>query len=274
MTRPIDRARPRARWLLAAALLGAALAASGCGSASSDSATSPTDDAIERLAGRYAHYDVVAYESSDMKTLIISYGFTDLRVEDGALTAEDSFCSSEHRSDQPIDVVLSDAATQAIDPVPTDVALTVVDGRARLSRPETPTGIGVELADPANEPLPTDPTDPRIADDDNDGKPGVTARISASGDLVGEIYLARREIFAYVVDEQSDASLVGTVSDRSEQLVIGASNKAFITQAEWVQHDDLAKSPILLVPVDDTWDCARLMSERDRIFPPTPDVDW
>jgi hypothetical protein len=150
----------------------------------------------------------------------------------------------------------------------------VIDGRARVSRPETPTGIGVDLEDPANEPLPTDPDDPRIADDDGDGKPGVTATITVSEALAGEIYLARREIFAYLVDEQPDGSLIGSVSDRSEQLMVGASNDVFLTQAEWVQYEDLSKSPIILVPVDADWDCDRLMAERNRVFPPNPEVDW
>jgi hypothetical protein len=252
----------------------------GCAGTSSGAESTPTTApsettaAADRLSGRYAHFDVVAYESTDMKTLIISYGFTDLSVEDGTLIAEDSFCSSEHRSDQPIKVELSDAATQAITPVPTPVTLTVENGVARVSRPETPTGIGVDLADPANDPLPTDPNDPRINDDDNDGKPGVTSKITVTEDLKGEIYLARREIFAYDVDEQPDGSLVGVVTDRSEQLVIDATNPIFLTQAEWVQNPDLTKSPIILIPVDDTWDCARLMAERPRIFPPTPVVDW
>ena len=76
------------------------------------------------------------------------------------------------------------------------------------------------------------------------------------------------------MDEQADGSLTGSVTDRSEQLVVGASDDAFITQSEWVQYEDLTKSPILLVPVDAGWDCDRLMAERDRLFPPTPEVDW
>lgn len=253
----------------------------GCGSSDSEQAASAettapaADPAAERLAGRYAHYDVVAYESTDMKTLIISYGFTDLAVVDGELQATESFCSSEHRSDQPISVQMSDAATSAIRPVPTTATLTTDDdGRAHVSRPATPTGIGVRLEDPANDPLPTDPDDPRIADDDNDGNPGVTAHITVSDALEGDIFLARREIFAYEVDEQADGSLTGEVTDNSEQLIIGATNDAFLTQAEWIQYPDLAKSPIILIPVDEDWDCERLMAERDALFPPTPEVDW
>lgn len=226
------------------------------------------------LEGRYAHYDVVAYEGDDMKTLIISYGLTDYDVVDGELITTDEFCFSEHRSDQPISVEFSDAATQAIRPVPIAVTVTSDGDGVHLSRPATPTGIGVRLEDPANDPLPTDPDDPRIADDDGDGKPGVTARITVTPELSGEIYLARREIFAYEVDLQDDGSLTGYVDDESEQLVIGASDSAFETDAQWEQYPDRSKSPIILLPVDRDWDCERLAAERDAIFPPTPEVDW
>jgi hypothetical protein len=266
-----------------AMLLGAAaLLASACGrdesgraSAQTTATTTPTDAAMERLAGRYAHYDVVAYEGKIMNSMIISYGFTDLDVVDGELVANDSFCFSEFRSDQPISVTFSDAATSAIKPIPSPVKLTTGDdGTVHLSRPETPTGIGIRLEHPATDQLPSDPADPRIADDDGDGKPGVTAKISLSGGVEGEIYIARREIFAYEVDEQPDGSLEGQVRDRSEQLVVGASNDIFLTQDPWTQHSDLSKSPIILRPVDRNWDCARLRSERDAMFPPTPNVDY
>jgi hypothetical protein len=266
--------------VLRAGLAALALMTVGCGGEGSPDAEAPTTTADpvaaarERLAGRYAHYDVVAYEGDGMKTLIVSYGFTDLIPQGDELVSADSFCFSEHRSDQPIEVSFSDAATQAIKPESVAVALKVAEGRARVSRPETPTGIGVRLEDPANDPLPTDPADPRIADDDGDGKPGVTATIRVSDTLSGEIYLARREIFAYEADEQADGSLRGYVIDRSEQLVVGASDPIFMTDAQWTQHPDPAKSPIILLPVESSWDCERLRAERPKIFPPTPEVDW
>lgn len=272
---------------LALGTLAAALV--GCGSSgpsastTSTTSTTPTKAAAPRsasgvdlqdLVGRYAHYDVVAYQSTDMKTLIISYGFTDLSVRDGELWAQESFCHAEHRSDQPIQTTMSDAATRAIKPIATPVEVAEQDGKVRISRPETPTGIGIHLEHPATDPLPTDPNDPRIADDDHDGNPGVTAHIEVSKDLQGDLYLARRERFAYDVDRQQDRSLVGTVTDKSEQLIIGASNPAFLTKAEWVQVPDRSKSPIILKPVAKGWDCDRLMEERPTLFPPTPEVDW
>jgi len=253
---------------------------SGAGDDGASGDTAPTAQdaltvAMQRAEGRYAHYDVVAYEGSGMKTLIISYGFTDLEVIDGELVSTESFCSSEHRSDQPISVDMSDAATQAIKPVPVATEVDIdPDGQLAFFRPATPTGIGIHLEDPANEPLPTDPTDPRIADDDDDGKPGVTVSISSEGGLDGELYIARREIFAYEVAEQPDGTFTGAVEDDSEQLVIGASDPIFMNEGQWVQVPDPTLSPILLVPVDSDWDCEMLMSNRDDLFPATPEVDW
>ena len=91
------------------------------------------------LVGRWAHYDVVAYEDDVMRTLIISYGFNDFSVVDGELVDASTFCFSEQLTDQPIDISLSDDATQAIRPVPTPVSVTVEDGVIRLQRPPTPT---------------------------------------------------------------------------------------------------------------------------------------
>ena len=61
--------------------------------------------------------------------------------------------------------------------------------------------------------------------------------------------------------------------DRSEQLIIGATNPLLtMAQGEWVQNEDLTLSPIYLVPIDDSYDCEKLMAERDDLFPPDPPI--
>ena len=150
-----------------------------------------------------------------------------------------------------------------------------VDGRLRVRRPPTPTPVGIRLADPATDVLPNDPTDPRIVDDDGDGRPGITVDITVGTGLRGQIYLARREIFAWTATQTGPDRLEGTVTDTSEQLLVGASDPLFATSAaQWAQIDDRTKSPIVLVRVGRNWDCARLAADRDRLFPPTPVVDW
>ncbi len=261
---------------------GVLLALTGCGDdgggSGGQAATTTTVPALpagaEDLVGRYAHFDVVAYEDDAMKTLIISTGFADLELRDGQVWNVQSFCHADAVSDQGIDVSISDAATQAIIPVDTPVEVTEADGALRVVRPATPTGIGIELEDPANDVLPSDPDDPRIVDADGDGNPGITSSVRVSDDLQGEIYLARREIFAYDVTQVSPDRLEGTITDSSEQLILGASDDVFLVPAQWEQIDDPERNPVIWERVDDTWDCERLAAERDDLFPPNPEADW
>lgn len=143
-----------------------------------------------------------------------------------------------------------------------------------MIRPATPTPIGIELDDPANERLPTDPDDPRIIDADGDGNPGITSSIEVGDGLRGEIYLARREIFAYDLTQESPDRLVGTITDGSEQLVIGASDPIFAVPAQWEQLDDPERNPVIWERVDDDLDCDGLAAVRDELFPPNPAADW
>ncbi|MFM8267118.1 MAG: hypothetical protein ACKOA2_03790 [Ilumatobacteraceae bacterium] len=246
------------------------------GDASSTTAPSTTIPVLgAEVAGRWAHLDVVAYEEGDLKTLIISFGFNDFEVVNGRVIDSASFCFAEQRTNQPIETSISDAATQAIRPPSTAIKVDLIDGRVRIRRAATPTPVGIVLADPAVESLPTDPNDPRIVDDDGDGKPGITVKIVVGDALEGELYLARREIFAYEAFLVSPDEIVGTVEDRSEQLVIGASDPIFTTAgSNWVQYADRSKSPIFLRRVTGDWDCARLARERDSLFPVIPEIDW
>ncbi|MCU0662639.1 MAG: VCBS repeat-containing protein [Myxococcota bacterium] len=239
------------------------------------------DRFLSSAAGRYAHYDIVAYEANmgpllgTFKNLIVSYGFTDLEWKDGKLIATDRFCHSEQLSNQEFVSTVPDALTQAIIPDSVEMeARQDLDGSFYLWRPQTPTLLGIHYEDSANTPLPKSikRTDPRLVDDDNDGKPGVTVFIDMFGKQE-EIYIVRREIFAFEARPGVDGVLEGVVHDRSEQLIIDATNILLkIGKQEWKQHHDLSKSPISLVPVGNGYDCERLMAERDDLFPPNPPV--
>ena len=264
-----------------------ALGAGACGSDGSDPGSAEAGaEGTERgattsipvpgadLAGRWAHYDIVAYEDDTLKTMIVSYGFTDFTVEDGQLVESEEFCTAEQVTDQAIQTSVSDAATQAIRPVSTPVEVTGEPGAWEVHRPATPTPVGIRLDDPATESLPTDPADAEVVDADGDGKPGITVEIRI-GDSVEELYIARREIFAYDLVQDGPDSMTGTVTDSSEQLVLGATDPIFEgSGGAWVQVPDLSFSPILLERVDEDWDCDRLVAERDDLFPSNPPIEW
>jgi hypothetical protein len=232
------------------------------------------EEAMVAMAGHYAHYDIVAYEgetaNGPLATFVVSYGFTDLVIEDGDLVAYDRFCSAEYIANQPFDTIFSDAATQAIQPPGAVVDVYEEDGAWKIFRPATPTLNGID-GDP-NVPLSMDRNDPLISDDDNDGKPGVTVVVVLFGIIRGEIYIARREIFANEMTLYSDGSLRGNVIDDSEQLVIGASLAILDTPNNPPQRRDPGLNPIILIPVSDDLDtCEELMDKRDLLFPPEPE---
>jgi hypothetical protein len=92
------------------------------------------------------------------------------------------------------------------------------------------------------------------------------------GFIEGEIYIARREIFANDLTLYSDGSLRGSVIDDSEQLVIGASLAILDTPNNPPQRRDPGLNPIILLPVSSDIDtCEELMAIRDLLFPPEPD---
>lgn len=230
-------------------------------------------EAMAAMAGHYAHYDVVAYEgetaNGPLASFVITYGYTDLVIENGQLVAYDRFCSADYVANQPFDTIFSDAATQAIQPPGAIVDVFEENGAWKLRRPATPTLIGIK-GDP-NLPLSTNRNDPLLSDDDNDGKPGITVVVKLFGFIRGEIYIARREIFATEMTLYSDGSLRGSVQDDSEQLVIGASLAILDTPNNPPQRRDPGLNPIILIPVSNDIDsCEELAANQERLFPAAP----
>lgn len=239
--------------------------------------TQPKDleSALEEIAGHYAHYDVVAYEDTTtrttMRTLIISYGFTDFYLDEGRLMQSDRFVHAEQKlSRKNAKSVFKDEAVQAIKPRVLEVELFQKDGAWHIYRPETPSLLGIE-GDPLK-PLSTDPHDPRLTDPDKDGHPGVTVQISVGKFFRGEIYITRREIFSNYLTLNNNGTLTGYVVDRSEQFVVGASKKILNQESNSVQLPDKGMSPVLLVKIDPSIDSPEeLMKIRNDIFPEEPE---
>lgn len=232
-------------------------------------------EAMKAIAGRYAHYDVVAYEDTStrtpMRTFTVSYGFTEFRLENGRLYQVDSFCSAEQKLNQKsVTVQFSDEATRAIAPRVQEVQVRFENGQWIVVRPASPTLLGI-TGDPSL-PLSRDPRDPNLVDADGDGKPGVTVRLKMGSFLDGRIYITRREIYSDTLALHSNGNLYGSVKDESEQFVIGASHRILAQQSKPVQYGGPGMNPVILVRVgEDVNSCDDLMARRDQLFPPAPE---
>ncbi|MBB6479428.1 hypothetical protein [Spirochaeta isovalerica] len=232
------------------------------------------EEIMEQISGHYAHYDIVSYEDvttrAPMRTFIISYGFTDIFVEDGKLYLSNRFIHAEQVLNQKNTTsYISDLAVQSMEDSMSEVRLEFVDGVWKLFRPATPVLMGIK-GDPYL-PLSKDPDDAALTDPDHDGFPGVSVHLNISGFLKGEIYIARREIFEYDLQVYSEDLIAGNVKDFSEQLVLGASRSFLNRPSNNIQHPDPAMNPIILKRIPesiDTWE--ELEPIRDELFPPPP----
>ena len=232
------------------------------------------EEVMKAIEGRYAHFDVVSYEDMTtrrpMRTFIVSYGFTEFRIENGRLLQIDSFCHAEQILNQKgSEAVFSDAATRSIKPRVQEVEVSLKDGQWHVYRPPSPTLLGI-AGDPSI-PLSRDSNDPNLLDPDRDGHPGVTVTIRVGDYFEGEIYITRREIYSYFLVYHSDGNLYGHVDDESEQFVIDASRRIFRQESNMVQLADPGMSPVILIRVSRDLDtCEELMAVRDDLFPPEP----
>ena len=171
--------------------------------------------------------------------------------------------------DQAVEVSISDAATAAIKPIATPVEVTEVDGRFRVVRPATPTGIGIVLEDPANDALPTDPADPRVIDADGDGNPASPPRSRSRGPPGRD--LPRPSGDLRLRPDPAEPRPARRVDHRrSEQLILGASDPLFLATAQWEQIDDPTRNPVIWQRVDAGWDCARARRRARRAVPAEP----
>lgn len=84
---------------------------------------------------------------------------------------------------------------------------------------------GARLDDPESDSLPTRADDPRVVDQDGDGKPGLTVHVSVMGGLIsGDVYVVQRDRSKLSGAVLSPDEVDGLVEWSSEQSVLGASS--------------------------------------------------
>ncbi|MFN4218291.1 MAG: hypothetical protein ACK4HB_03310 [Candidatus Bipolaricaulia bacterium] len=125
---------------------------------------------------------------------------------------------------------------------------------------------GVRLQDPEKDALPTDPNDPRIFDQDKDGKPGMTIRVSVLGLLEGEIYIIQRDWNSLRSTTLTPQIIDGLIEWGSEQVVLGASNPLLAGQSENTPDPKRENSYFRTTRIDPTMSCAQIVKERDKLF--------
>jgi hypothetical protein len=152
------------------------------------------------------------------------------------------------------------AFRRSLPPVQLDARLTPEGDGWRFQQLPQLSVVGAKLAHPATDPLPREPSEATVFDQDGDGKPGVTVRVS--GLVSGEIYLAQRAISS--LDGSADSQGArGRVTFRQEQAILGATRDVLKDPPK--SHPDPRRSRFRLVAVKPTSDCARAIRRAQSL---------
>ena len=129
---------------------------------------------------------------------------------------------------------------------------------------------GARLDTPETDALPTSAEDPRVFDQDADGKPGMTVRVQ--GLIDGEVYVVQRGANAFSgarVEGEATAPtrFEGNVVWQSEQTVVGADNRVLEMSLPSRPSEDAAQQKVVLMRLADDAGCDAVRAALEPTVP-------
>jgi hypothetical protein len=190
--------------------------------------SSGSEAAPERFSGRWAMLQLLATTSeipivgtlrSKTETVVLY----DLTYREDVLSGEGTLCRV--RIDSGTDLVktvLPDRFLATLPKPKLNAELIFRDGRWLFRQPKQYVVVGASLVNALTDPLPYKDSDPRVVDQDKDGKPGVTIQIS--GIAQGDIYVTQRNWTELYGSLKAPGRFEGMVLFGNEQKILGATS--------------------------------------------------
>ena len=150
---------------------------------------------------------------------------------------------------------IGDVTMQSIQPEPRLAKLILKGCDFRFTQDWYTEVRGAVLEDPETEPLPNDPEDPRLADLERDGHPGMTIQASILGLFRGEGYAVQRYRYRLEGTVFDVNTVIGFIDWTSEQTVVAATNPLFMETFSDDTDADPTKHRFVMIRIDDTWNC-------------------
>jgi len=259
---PCGRRPPRAiPALLLALILSWATAAT--------SAQQPLPD----LAGRWAILQVTSQIGAiplvgERIRTSSTLALLDIEQEGLLIRAQDATCSTTiDNGTTLVKTEIPDAFIQSLPGLSWTTTLEPSDAGLDFVTPWITSVNGARLEDPENDPLPTRADDPRVVDQDGDGKPGLTVHVSVMGGLIsGDVWVVQRDRSKLSGTIVSPDEIDGLVEWSSEQSVLGASNP-FLLGGTAARPDPIAEHSYFRAHrVDDATSCADLRVMAGTLF--------
>ena len=125
---------------------------------------------------------------------------------------------------------------------------------------------GARLDDPERDALPTDAGDPRVFDQDGDGKPGLTVHVSALFIFTGDVYVVQRVRYRLEGVVVTPDRIEGLIEWTTEQITLGATSSLFEGELPGRPDPVAEHSTFVLVRIDSAWTCEDILARRVEVF--------
>lgn len=230
-----------------------------------------SQEVIDRMVGVYATQLRMAMIMDvpilgELENISHALLLTEVRANGmGGLEMVENGCGARSAAGDTIQVEIPAAIPQSIEAPVTTLIVWEENNVVNWSRPQLVAPVGVRLEDPVNDPLPTDPNDPRIWDQDTDGAPGVTVKVM--GFAAGDLYIIQKQVSSLRGVLNEDGNLEGNVVDDSEQVTIGSTNPLLNQQIPSRPNPDRSLSTVRSVKMNDPVDCDWLLANQADLFP-------
>ena len=138
------------------------------------------------------------------------------------------------------------------------------DGAVQFFQPRRWLVFGAELNDEDSDALPTDETDPRVTDQDEDGHPGVTVEVR--GLLDADLYMVQRSWTSLRGTAEGTDRIDGRIQWGEDHAMLG-STSALLSSLPGSRPDpDPEASTFRTTRIGPEVDCAQIVARRDTLF--------
>jgi hypothetical protein len=183
-----------------------------------------------------------------------------------ALEISSTYCTANFDNGPALTTTIDPAFVRSLDAVTARASLDASGTPARFAQAWSVEVHGVRLDSPETDPLPTSASDPRVFDQDGDGKPGITVHACALGAITGDVYVVERLRTRLEGEVVTPDWIEGRVEGTVEQVILGATSAVFLGSI--LSHPDpiSANSYFILQRIDPAWACEEILLRQASLF--------
>jgi hypothetical protein len=210
-----------------------------------------TQTALVEVLGAVMEQRSVSYYRAVIANGVLTVGLCDWKTEDDT---------------KAYTTTMRPSLLEVLDSFERDITVTANGAGFDIATTQGVVTRGVNLTAAMTDTMPSDDTDSRVFDQDDDEHPGISLVIQ--GFLQGELYVIHRHKASLTGSLESDTRISGRTAWTTDQVILGSTPESLAAQDPKPQtHPDPNKSTFVMVKAIGGDDCAALNAKRSTLFP-------